>query len=109
MALTRTVVAIGPEQEMLYLKCAGVAFVPLERGEDLEEPVRRQARDPEVGLIIVSETVAEGRHDVIGDVRHDTGTAVLVVPSHRGSTGSTESHMRHVLEQSIGVDLLSKD
>ena len=109
MAVTSKLVAIGPEEELAYLRCAGVAFVPVERGEDLENALRRQARDPDAGLIIVSETVAAERQGMVAEVRRETGTPVLVAPSHKGSAGSTASHMRHVLEQSIGVDLLSKD
>jgi len=33
MAVTRKVVAIGPRDEMLYLRGAGMEFVPLEVGE----------------------------------------------------------------------------
>ena len=109
MAVTRKVVAIGPRDEMLYLRGAGMEFVPLEVGEELEEPLRRCAGDPAVGLTVVSESVAGDRQGLVGEVRHATGAVVLVVPSHRGGTQSTLTHMRHVLEQSIGVDLLSDD
>ena len=109
MAVTRKVVAIGPRDEMLYLRGAGMEFVPLEAGQDLEGPLRRSAADAAVGLTLVSETAAEGMLDTIDQVRRATGAVMLVVPSHRGSTGSTMAHMRHVLEQSVGVDLLGED
>jgi len=94
---------------MLYLREAGMEFVPLEAGEDLEAPLRRAMGDAAVGLTLLSETVAGDRPDVVDEVRRATGAVVLVVPSHRGSTGSTLSHMRRVLEQSVGVNLLGDD
>jgi len=109
MAVTKKLVAIGPRDEMLYLRGAGMQFVPLEAGEDLEEPLRRGARDAAVGLTLVSETAAEGKLDMIDELRRATGAVILVVPSHRGSTGSTTAHMRRVLELSVGVDLLGED
>jgi hypothetical protein len=109
MAVTRKLVAIGPRKEMLYLRGAGIEFMPLEAGEDLEGPLRRCARDAGVGLTLVSETAAAGKLNMIGEVRRETGAVVLVVPSHKGSSGSTIAHMRRVLEQSVGVDLLGED
>jgi V/A-type H+-transporting ATPase subunit F len=109
MAVTKKVVAIGPRDEMLYLRGAGIEFVPLKAGEDLAAPLRHSAHDAAVGLTLVSETAAEGKMDMIGELRRATGAVVLVVPSHRGSTGSTMAHMRRVLEQSVGVDLLGED
>jgi vacuolar-type H+-ATPase subunit F/Vma7 len=109
MAVIRKVVAIGPREEMLYLRAAGIEFVPLERGEKLEGPLRRCAANSAVGLTLVSETAAEGLLDLVGEVRRATGAVILVVPSHRGGTGSTMAHMRHVLELSVGVDLLGDD
>ena len=109
MAVTRKVVAIGPRDEMLYLRGAGIEFVPLEAGEDLAAPLSRSTHDTTVGLTLVSETSAEGLMDVIGELRRATGAVVLVVPSHRGGTGRTMDHMRRVLEQSVGVNLLGDD
>jgi vacuolar-type H+-ATPase subunit F/Vma7 len=108
MAAMKKIVAIGPSDELSFLTSVGVECVPLQPDGDLESELRRQAAAPSVGLIIVSESVAQGRHGVIAQVRRDGKAVVLVVPSHRGSTDATLAFMKHVLEQSIGVDLISK-
>lgn len=109
MANARKIVAIGPAEELLYLRSAGVEFVAMDWDADLEEALKEQARDPAVGLVIVSEPLAEGRLGIIAELRREHGTPVLVVPSHCGSAGTTLAHMKRALEQSLGVDLISKD
>jgi len=108
MAKTRRVVAIGPAEELFYLQGAGVELVTLGPQGKLEEELLKQASDASVGLILVSETVAERRQGTIAQVRREGGVPVLVVPSFSGSKETTLSFMKHVLEQSIGVDLISR-
>jgi vacuolar-type H+-ATPase subunit F/Vma7 len=108
MAKTRKVVALGPKEELAYLRSAGVQFVPVGPEDDLGAALSRWAHDSSVGLILVSETVLDGRHGVAADVRRLTNTPIMAVPSHRGSADATLGFMKHTLEQSLGVDLISK-
>lgn len=108
MSEKRKIVAVGPAEELLCLKSAGVEFVDLDVQGDLGAALRKQAQDPGVGLILVSEAVAGPQFDVVGQVRRQTGAVLMVVPSYRGSQGTTLEYMKHALEQSIGVDLISK-
>jgi vacuolar-type H+-ATPase subunit F/Vma7 len=102
------IVAVGPAEELRCLKSAGVEFVELKPQEDLGAALRKQAQDPAVGMILVSEAVAGRQFAVVAQVRRDTGAVLMVVPSYRGSQGTTLEFMKHALEQSIGVDLISK-
>ncbi len=102
------IVALGPAEELLCLKSAGVEFVELSAAQGLEAALRRQAQDPSVGLVLVSEVLAGPQFEVVDEVRRDTGAVLLVVPSYRGSQGTTLEFMKRALEQSIGVDLISK-
>jgi len=102
------IVAVGPAEELLCLKSVGVEFVELGEAERLQAALRRQAQDPAVGLILVSEALAGQQFEAVDEVRRDTGAVLLVVPSYRGSQGTTLKFMKRALEQSIGVDLISK-
>jgi vacuolar-type H+-ATPase subunit F/Vma7 len=108
MSEKRKIVAVGPAEELLCLKSAGVEFVELDAEGDLGAALRKQAQDPSVGLILVSEAVAGPQFSVVGQVRRQTDAVLMVVPGYRGSQGTTLEHMKHALEQSIGVDLISK-
>ncbi len=102
------IVAVGPAEELLCLRSAGVDFVDVGPKDDLGAALRKQAQDPDVGLILVSEALAGQQFEVVAEVRRDTGAVLLVLPSYRGSQGTTLEHMKRALEQSIGVDLISK-
>lgn len=108
MAQKLKIVALGPSEELLCLKSAGVEFVELGADDDLEATLRRYARDAAIGLIILSEASIGDRYAVVAAVRRETGAVLLVVPSYRGSRDTTLAFMKHTLEQSIGVDLISK-
>ena len=69
MTVTRKVVAIGPEEELVYLKGAGVEFVPLADGERLAEVLRNWAGDADVALVLISETLALDRQEMVAQMR----------------------------------------
>ena len=105
----KKVVALGPARELLCLKSAGVEVVALEPGQGLEEELARQASSPEVGLILVSEPAAQGQQAAIDAVRRERAAVILVVPSFQGTADTTLAFMKRALEQSLGVDLISKE
>lgn len=101
------IVAIGPRAEMLGLRSIGVDLIAVDTEEEMVEALREQADQPEVRLVLLSETVAEDAREDVQEARGEKGTAILLVPSHRGSKGTTIDWMRHAMEQSIGVDVIS--
>ena len=107
MAEDQKIVAIGPRAEMLGLRSIGVELVPAEDQSEMVESLRVQANREEVRLIILSETMAEDAREEVQELRGRKGTVIMLVPSHRGSNRTTMDWMRHAMEQSIGVDILS--
>ena len=101
------VVAIGPREEMFGLRSVGVEVVAVEAPSDVEQSLRAQAARPEVRLILVSESVADGAQKLVEDLREATGTMIMAVPSHLGSRGMTLTWMKHAMEQLLGVDVIS--
>lgn len=102
------IVAVGPAEELLCLRSAGVDFVEVGPQDDLGAALRKLAQDPAVGMVLVSEAVAGPQFALVAEVRRQTGAVLMVVPGYRGSQGTTLEFMKHALEQSIGVDLISK-
>jgi V/A-type H+-transporting ATPase subunit F len=101
------IVAIGPRAEMLGLRSIGVDLIEVESREEMVKALDEQGDQPEVRLILLSETVAEDAREEVQEARQEGGPAILLVPSHRGSKGTTIDWMRHAMEQSIGVDVIS--
>ncbi|MBS3761838.1 MAG: V-type ATP synthase subunit F [Candidatus Brocadiia bacterium] len=108
MAETDKVVAIGPREEMKGLRTIGIELVPAERPEQMLETLDEQVKKPEVRLVVVSESVSEGSREELMNLRLETDTAILLIPSHRGSQGVTLDWIRQEMEQSIGVDVISE-
>jgi vacuolar-type H+-ATPase subunit F/Vma7 len=105
----RRVVAIGPAEEVMGLKSVGVEVMPMEAGQDLRDVLQTATSDRDVAVILVSEPALRGDYRVISECRARTGVVLLVVPAAGGSQDLTMSFLRHTLEQSIGVDLISKE
>ena len=108
MAESARIVALGRREEIMGLASAGIAVAPVESPEDLIQALAEQAADQDVALLLVSETVARGAEGRIDELRAANGTAILLIPSHRGATGLPLEWMRRGMEQRIGVDMISE-
>jgi len=103
------IVAIGPRKEIIWLLSVGIEVAPVETEAELAGELASQCRREEVRLVLLSESVAEGARELVSDMRERTGTVIMLVPSWRGSKGITLDWIRHAMEQSIGVDLISDE
>ncbi len=101
--------AIGPREEILGLRSVGMHLVPVENADALAEVLPQQALDPDVRLVLVSETVAAEAEALISELRGRSAAVIMLVPSHRGARGLTLQWMKRAMEQTIGVDMISKD
>ena len=100
------IVALAPADELAGFRAGGAEVVAVEQQAELEAALERFTDDPRVAVIVVGETVLRGDYRIISDVRRRAKSVIVVVPSHRGSADLTLSFMRHVFQQSIGVDLI---
>lgn len=105
------IAAIGPRRQVLTFQSIGLKTFEVEDGAH-EEAVRvlgELAGGDGPGVILISESLAEGiGADFISDIRLNTGTVIMAVPSHEGATGLTASWLKEAMERSIGVDLISE-
>jgi len=110
MSENEKIAAIGPRQQMLTLKSVGVRTYELEASDfnEAEDLLNKLASDGAHSLILITEAVAEtiGAESVAA-AREKSGTVIMAVPSHEGSTGLTEKWFKRAMEHSIGVDLIS--
>lgn len=103
------VVAVGPREEIMGLRSVGIEALPVEGAVELEKVLSEQALDPQVRLILVSETVAEGAERLIAALRRRCQAVIMLVPSHRGPKELTQQWMKRDMELSIGVDMITKE
>jgi len=109
MADKDKVVAIGPHEEMFGLRTIGIEVVRAEDSAQMLEALRAQVERAGVRVVIVSETVAGGTAEAVRELRREHGTVIMLVPSHGGARGVTQQWMKQVMEQAIGVDVISEE
>jgi len=102
------IVALGPQEEIQGLRSIGVQPVPVESGSDLPEALSRHALDPDVKLVLVSESVAGEASRLVADLRRRSRAPIILIPSHRGPAGMALDWMKRGMEHHIGVDMITK-
>ena len=107
MAGNERIVAMGPREEIIGLRSIGIELVPVATAREFQEKLPAQAARTEVQLVLVSETVADGARELVAETREKTGAIIMLVPSHRGSKGTTIQWLKETMAQSIGVDVIS--
>lgn len=102
-------VAIGERGLILGFKGVGVEVVPVEGAEAFKRALLHAARDPEIALVLVTESVAALDPEALKEFRALSQAILTTIPTHRGSTNFSFQEMRSAVERSIGVDMLGKD
>jgi len=102
-------VVTGERHLILGFKGVGMDIVPVEDREGLHRELMRLARDAEVGLVLVTESMAADAPDAIESFREVSDAILTIIPTHEGSRGVSFNAMRRLVETSIGVDILGKD
>lgn len=102
-------VVVGERGLILGFRGVGMDVVPAEDAESLRRALGPLARDAEVALVLVTESLAAQAPDALDDFRTVSQAVITTIPTHLGGAGFAFNEMRSVVERSIGVDMLGKD
>lgn len=102
------IVAIGERDLIIGFKAVGVELEPVKTPSEVEAVLAKLSQDPSTGLILISETIAEGCLDVISDFRNKSPVVVLIIPSHLPTKHISMLELKREIEKAVGVDMLSK-
>jgi len=87
------------------MRLAGIEGVVLHEREEVVAAVRRVVEDPAVGILLITEKLAELCHDVIDDLKLNQKKMLVVeVPDRHGGSRATDALERYVNE-AIGVKM----
>lgn len=101
---------VGEKHLILGFKGIGFEIVPVSDPKDLAEELFMLTRRHDIGLILVTESIAtEAPQGVIDEFRSRSSTILAVVPMHEDSPRTSYKEMRWAIERSVGVDLFKKD
>lgn len=102
-------VVVGEKALILGFKGVGFEVVDAPDGARLLTELNKLARDPEVRLVLVTETVAAEAPGALKQFRETSHAILTTIPTHMGSDHLGFHEMRKMVEHSIGVDMLGKE
>ena len=102
-------VAVGEKNLVLGFKGVGFEIIPVDDNTKLSHELGVLARDPKVGLVLVTESMAKDAPKAIEEFRGRSSAMLTIIPSHEGSGHISFLEMRKSVERSLGVDILGKE
>ena len=102
-------VAVGEKHMILGFRGVGFEVVPVQNRAELQEALARLARDGDVGLVVVTESMAAESGEFLEEFRERSAAVLTVIPGHAGSGHVSFEEMRKTVERSLGVDILGKE
>jgi vacuolar-type H+-ATPase subunit F/Vma7 len=102
-------VAIGEKHLILGFRGVGFEVVPLEESGKLMQELIVLSRDPEVGFVLVTESMASENPQAIREFRQRCSTILSIIPTHEGSMHVSFQEIRKSVECSLCIDILGKD
>ena len=102
-------VAVGEKHLILGFKGVGFDIVPVDDSEKLMHELNTLSRDPETGLVLVTESMAKDAPEALKEFRERCRAVLTIIPTHEGGKHVSFQEMRRSVERSLGIDLLGKD
>ena len=102
-------VAVGEKQYVLGFKGAGFEIVECNDADSLRKELGALAKDGDVAVALVTESIALEAPDAIDTFREKSNAVLTIVPTHEGSKHTSVNRMKKAIELSIGVDILGKE
>ncbi|TFG33083.1 V-type ATP synthase subunit F [Candidatus Thorarchaeota archaeon] len=62
-------------------------------------------RDPTMGLIIITEPLAQEVEDTIVELSQSPVPVILLIPDRNGSTGTYESVLKELIRRAVGIEI----
>jgi V/A-type H+-transporting ATPase subunit F len=102
-------VAVGEKHLILGFKGVGFEIVPVDDSTKLMHELSILSRDPEIGVVLITESMAMDAAKAIEEFRMRSSAILAIIPAHEGSKHLSFQEMRKSVERSLGVDILGKE
>jgi len=102
-------VIVGERALILGFKGVGFETASAENGEDLGRELARLAREEDISLVLVTESMATEAPEALREFRERSAAILSTIPTHMGSEHIGFKEMKASIEYSIGVDMLGKE
>lgn len=100
------IAAIGDKTSILGLKVLGLDIYPLIEIQDVVS-IWEEVKQKEYSIIFITEAAFKEIEKEVKEIQEIT-PAVIIIPATTGSLGLASKRMKKMVEEAIGVDIMSK-
>jgi V/A-type H+-transporting ATPase subunit F len=100
------IAVIGDRDTITGLRMVGVheCFVP-ENSQEARERLLKYFRDPNTGLILITEPIAQNIEDTIMTLSEAPVPVILLIPDRNGVTGAHEAVLKELIRRAVGIEI----
>lgn len=111
--MEKKVVAVGKKDMILGFSLAGIddSFIPSD-DYDAKKKIDRLLESPEIGVILISESLAEDIRSYLDEKRkkkEDIYPIIVEIPGKEGPLEEREDPLKSKIRRAVGVDITSKE
>lgn len=104
-AKTYKIAVVGNRDAILPFRLVGFQTFPVTEAQEAVNTLRQLSRDC-FGIIYLTEDMAEKIPETIAYYDQQVTPAVILIPTHKGSTGLGRQRIRDNVEKAVGQDIL---
>ncbi|MHA1905656.1 MAG: V-type ATP synthase subunit F [Candidatus Thorarchaeota archaeon] len=100
------IAVIGDRDTVTGFRMVGVreSVIPANANET-RKAILDYFRDPQMGLIIITEPLAMEVEDTILELSEAPVPVILLAPDRQGSTGAYETVLRELIRRAVGIEI----
>jgi V/A-type H+-transporting ATPase subunit F len=100
------IAVIGDRDTVAGFRMVGVNewFTP-RSPDETQEKLKEFFRDPHMGLIIITEPLAQQVEDTINQLSGIPIPVIMLIPDRFGSTGAYEAVMKEMVRRAVGIEI----
>ena len=97
---------IGDEDTVIGLRMAGVHECSMpESPEETRDTLLAYFGDPQMGLILITEPLAQKVEDTILELSQAPIPLILLIPDRHGATGTFEEVLKEMIRRAVGFQI----
>lgn len=99
------IAVVGNRDAILPFRLIGFQTFPVTAAQEAVNTLRQLSRD-NYGIIYLTEDMAEKIPETIAYYDQQVTPALILIPTHKGSTGLGRQRIRDNVEKAVGQDIL---
>ncbi len=100
------IAVIGDRDTVTGFRLVGVSECAIPKSPDeTRELLYNFFRDPSMGLIIITEPLAEQVEDTILEFSQSPVPVILMISDRTGSTGTYEAVLKELIRRAVGIEI----